>query len=51
MPPLNADLNFSNEISEEIDVSSIQMMKGINTNMMTPLARCRMDTQAAGGMR
>jgi hypothetical protein len=37
--------------SEEIDLSNIQMMKGINTNMRAPLTRCKIETHPAGGKR
>ena len=50
-PLPKAALNFANEISEEIDLSNIQMMNGISTNIRTPLTRCRMETMPAGGKR
>jgi hypothetical protein len=51
MPTLNADLNRANEISDDKEVSNIQMMKGISTNIMAPLTLCNMETQPAGGKR
>jgi len=48
---LKANLNLANEISDETDMSNIQMMKGNNRNINAPLIRCKMDTQPAGGKR
>ena len=39
------------EISEEIEVSNIQMMKGISRNIKAPLTRCKIDTMPATGSR
>jgi hypothetical protein len=50
-PTPKALVNLLNEISEEMEVSNIQMMKGIKTNIRTPLMRCRIDTHPAGGRR
>ena len=50
-PTLKANLNLANEISDETEVSNIQMMKGSNKNINAPLTRCKMDTQPAGGRR
>jgi hypothetical protein len=51
MPTLKAAAKLANEISEVIDESNIQMMKGINKNINAPLTRCKMDTQPAAGKR
>ena len=51
MPELKADVNLPNEISEEIEVSNIQMMNGISRNIRTPLIRCKMETMPAAGRR
>ena len=48
---MKAALKLANEISEETEVSNIQMMNGSSTNISTPLTRCRMDTQPAAGRR
>jgi hypothetical protein len=37
--------------SEVTLVSNIQMMKGKSTNIIAPLTRCKMETQAAIGKR
>ena len=50
-PALKTEVNLVNEISELTEVSNIQMMNGISKNMIAPLARCKIDTQAAGAMR
>ena len=51
MPPLKASLNLANEISEDSEVSNIQMMKGISRNMIAPLMRCMPETREASGQR
>jgi hypothetical protein len=51
MPIVKALLNLAKEISEEMDVSNIQMMNGSRMNMMAPLTRCKMETHPAGGSR
>src|SRR6476469_9886984 len=43
--------NLLYEISEAIELSNIQRMKGSSTNISTPLTRCRIDTQPAAGSR
>ena len=48
---LKAALNLEKEISEEIELSNIQMMKGIRKNMMAPLTRCMPDAREANGQR
>src|SRR3954464_12243725 len=50
-PLLKAALKRANEYSEEIEVSNIQMMNGISTNIRTPLTRWRMETQPGAGRR
>ena len=49
MPTLKALVKREKEISEEMEVSNIQMMKGMSANIITPLTRCKMDTQPAAG--
>ena len=51
MPTLNAALNLAKEISDDSEVSNIQIMKGISKDMMAPLMRCKMDTMPARGKR
>ncbi len=48
---LKAALKLANEISEDTEVSNIQMMKGSSRNISTPLTRCRIETMPAGGSR
>jgi hypothetical protein len=50
-PTVKALLNLAKEISDEIDVSNIQMMNGINKNISAPLTRCKIDTIPATGKR
>ena len=51
MPTLNAAENLAKEISEVIELSNSQMIKGIRMNINRPLTRCRIDTQPAAGRR
>ena len=51
MPTLKAAANAAKENSDEMELSNIQMMKGINTNISAPLTRCKMETQPAAGKR
>ena len=48
---LNAALKLPNEISEDTEVSNIQMMKGSSKNKIMPLMRCMPETSAANGQR
>ena len=51
MPALKAAVKLAKEISEETEVSNIQMMNGSSRNISTPLTRCRIETKPAGGRR
>ena len=51
MPMLNAALNLEKEISDEIELSNIQMMNGIRKNMIAPLTRCIPEAREAKGQR
>src|SRR5688500_13729422 len=50
-PLLKAARKRAKDSSEETEVSNIQMMNGISTNISTPLMRCRIDTQPGAGKR
>ena len=51
MPTLKAYLNRANEISDDTELSNIQMMNGIRRNMIAPLIRCMPETSEASGQR
>ena len=51
MPTLKAAAKDAKEISEVMELSNIQMMKGMSTNIKAPLTRCKIDTQPAAGNR
>lgn len=51
MPVLNVAANFAKEISDEIELSNIQMMNGIIRNKNAPLTRCMPEAKEASGQR
>ncbi len=51
MPAMKALVKRSYEISVVRLTSNIQITNGSSTNISTPLTRCRIDTQPAGGSR
>ncbi len=50
-PAEKAEVKLAKEISDDSEVSNSQTISGSNKNIRPPLARCRMETQAAAGMR
>ncbi len=50
-PAEKAEVKLANEISDDTEVSNSQTINGSSRNIRAPLARCRIDTQAAGVIR